>query len=154
MNKPAGALEYCERQLSQLSLPLHPEMPPEALIWKEKAVHNFCAETQPSSLMDLKRRILWLVQPIFVKNGCEVLHAKEENDHPHCCQQKVQSRHLWWLEGGIMGDMRICEGAIIVEAFIGILERHMLSFRRCLFLRSQRLCQQDNSRPHPEHTIT
>ena len=49
-----------------------------------------------------------------------------------------------------MGDMHICEGTHDAQAYVGILERHMLPSRRRLFPGTRCLFQQDNARPHSE----
>ena len=53
-----------------------------------------------------------------------------------------------------MGDLHICEGTIDAEAYVGILERHMLPSRRRLFPGTPCLFQQDNARPHSARVTT
>ena len=53
-----------------------------------------------------------------------------------------------------MGDLHICEGTIDAEAYVGILERHMLLSRRRLFPGTPCLFQQDNARPHSARVTT
>ena len=52
-----------------------------------------------------------------------------------------------------MGDLHICEGTIDAEAYVGILERHMLPSRRRLFPGTPCLFQQDNASP-PSAQVT
>ena len=53
-----------------------------------------------------------------------------------------------------MGDLHICESTIDVEAYVGILERHMLPSRQQLFPETPCLFQQDNARPHSAWATT
>ena len=90
-------------------------------------------------------------QFVFGKNGCRI-RAKDEKDHPDCCQRKVQKPASVMVWGCIstqgMGDLHICEGTIDVEAYVGILERYMLPSRWQLFPGTPWLFQQNNGRPH------
>ena len=52
-----------------------------------------------------------------------------------------------------MGDLHICEGTIDAEAYVGILESHMLPSRQ-LFPGTPCLFQQDNARPHSAQVTT
>ena len=95
---------------------------------------------------------------VFGKNGCRILRAKDEKDHPDCYQRKVQKPASVMVWGCIsahgMGDLHICEGTIDAEAYVGILERHMLPSRRRLFPGTPCLFQQDNARPHSARVTT
>ena len=75
-------------------------------------------------------------QLVFGKNRCRILRAKDEEGHPDCYQQKVQKPAFMMVWGCIsahgIGDLHICEGTIDAEAYVGILERHMLPSRRRL----------------------
>ena len=114
--------------------------------------------------MDRKtvKRVLWsdesTFQLVFGKNGCQILRAKDEKDHPDCYQRKVQKPASVMVWGCIsahgMGDLHICEGTIDAEAYVGILERHMLPSRRQLFPGTPCLFQQDNARPHSAWVTT
>ena len=53
-----------------------------------------------------------------------------------------------------MGDFHICDGTIDAEAYVGILERHMLPSKQRLFPGTPCLFQQDNARPHSAQVIT
>ena len=53
-----------------------------------------------------------------------------------------------------MGNLHICEGTIDVEAYAGILERHMLPSRWWLFWGTPCLFQQDNARPRSARVAT
>ena len=97
-------------------------------------------------------------QLVFGKNGHRILRAKDEKDHPDCYQRKVQKPASVMVWGCIsahgMGDLHICEGTIDAEAYLGILERHMLPSRRRLFPGTPCLFQQDNARPHSAEVTT
>ena len=95
---------------------------------KRKAFNNFAQN---------HRQVLWAkstFQLVFQKKGRRIPRVKDEKDHPDCYQQKMQkpdSMMVWgWISAHSMGDLHICEGTIDVEAFVGILERHMLPSRR------------------------
>ena len=96
-------------------------------------------------------------QLIFGKNRHRILHAKDKNYHPDCYQQKVQKPASVMVRGWIsahgMGDLHIYDGTIDAEAYVGILERHMLPSRQ-LFLETPCLFQQDNARPHSTWVTT
>lgn len=110
----------------------------------------------------LWNRVLWsdesTFQLVFGKNGRRVLRAKDENDHPDCYQRKVQKPASVMVWGCIsahgMGELHVCEGTIDSEAYIRILERHMLPSRRRLFPGRPCLFQQDNARPHSARATT
>ena len=71
--------------------------------------------------------------------------------------EKCRNQPLWWYGGAsvpCMGDLHICEGTIDAEAYVGILERHMLPSRRRLFPGTPCLFQQDNARPHSARVTT
>ena len=53
-----------------------------------------------------------------------------------------------------MGDLHICEGTIDAEAYVGILETHMVPSRQHLFPGTPGLFQQDNARPHSARVTT
>ena len=53
-----------------------------------------------------------------------------------------------------MGDLHICDGTIDAEAYVGILERHMLPSTQSLFPGTPCLFQQDNARPHSARVTT
>ena len=97
-------------------------------------------------------------QLVFGKNGRWILHAKDEKDYPDCYQRKVKKPAPVMLWGCIsahgMSDLHICEGTIDVEAYVGILGRHMLLLRLRLFPGTQCLFQQDNARPHSARVTT
>ena len=67
----------------------------------------------------------------------QILCAKDEKEHPDSHQQKVQKPASVMVWGCIsahgMGDLHICEGTIDAEAYVGILERHMLLSTQRLF---------------------
>ena len=131
---------------------------------KRKAFHIFFVETPQSSLgpksSEMVRKwkhVLWSHFSLFFgKNGCRILRAKNEKDHPDCYQRKVQipaSVMVWGcISDHAMGDLHICEGTIDAETYVGILERHMLPSRGWLFPRT--LFQQDNARLHSAQVTT
>ena len=109
------------------------------------------------------KRVLWsdesTFQLVFGKNRNRILRAKDEKDAIQTVsQQKVQKPASLMVWGCIsahgMGDLHICEGTIDVEAYVGILERHMLPSRRRLFPGTPCLFQQDNARPHSARVTT
>ena len=51
-------------------------------------------------------------------------------------------------------DLHICEGTFDMEAYVGILKRHMPPSRRQHFPGTLSLFQQDNVRPHSAQVIT
>ena len=73
-------------------------------------------------------------QVVFGKKGRRILRAKDEKDHADCYQRKVEKPASVMVWGCIsaqgMGDLHICEGTIDAEAYVGILERHVLPSRR------------------------
>ena len=73
-----------------------------------------------------------------------------------CYQWKVRKPASVMAWGCIsdhsMGDLHICEGTI--EAYVGILERHILPSRRRLFTGTAGLFQPDNARPHSAWVTT
>ena len=69
--------------------------------------------------------------------------------------QKPASVMVWGcISAHSMGDLHICEGTIDAEAYVGILERHMLPSRWRLFPGTPCLFQQDNARPHSARVTT
>ena len=91
------------------------------------------------------------LQRVFGKNGCQVLRARDEEDHPDFYQRKVQrlkSVKVWGCISSYgVGNLHMCKGTIDTEAYTGIFERHMPPSRRHLFLASPWLFQQDIARP-------
>ena len=125
--------------ISQQSPLLHQEMRLEiVLLCKEEGIYSFCTQTLWQTRvckckMDRKTvETCSLVRQVHIPAcfGRRILHAKDEKDHPDCYQRKVQKPASVMVWGCIsvhgMGDLHICEGTIDAEAYVGILERHML----------------------------
>ena len=74
---------------------------------------------------------------IVFGNHNRVLRAKEEKDHPHCYQCKVQKPASVMVWGCVSahgtGNLHICEGTIKAERYTQVLEQHMLPSKQCLF---------------------
>ena len=60
--------------------------------------------------------------------------------------EKCKNQLMWWHG--------VASGTIYAEAYVGILERHMLLSRRRLFPGTQCLFQQDNARLHSTQVTT
>ncbi len=75
-------------------------------------------------------------QLVSARNGRWVLSPKNQKDHPYFHQwqrQKQMSVMVWWCSrANGMGDCHMCEGTIDMEAYIGILQRHILPSRWCI----------------------
>ena len=98
-------------------------------------------------------------QTVFGNRVCCVLRAKEEKDHPHCYQCKVQKPASVVVRGcvsahGIMGNLHISEGTISAEKYIQVLEQHMLRSKQRLFQGCHCLSMQDNAELHSTRVTT
>ena len=100
------------------------------------------------------KRVLWsdesTFQLVFGKNRHQIICANDEKRYRKV--QKSASMMVWGcISAHGMGDLHICEDTIDAEAYVEILERHMLLSRPpgtpCLF-------QQDNARPHSARVTT
>ena len=124
----------------------------------------YCLRNRHATMMDIAKWAWeYFGKPLSLNKVCcccfwEKKSAKDEKDHPDCYQRKVQKPAPVMVWGCIsaqdMGDLHICEGTIDAEAYVRILERHMLPSRQLLFPGTLCPFLQDNARPHSTQVKT
>ncbi len=115
----------------------------------QKRHHVLWAKAHLKWTVSKWKSVLWSDESkfdILVGNhGRRVLWAKEEGDLPACHQRSVQKPASLMVWGCIsaygMGSLHVLEGTMNAERYIKVLGQHMLPSR-------QRVCQQDNAKPH------
>ena len=118
---------------------------------KSKAFINFAQK---------RRQVLWAWSHLrrTKRQWKRVLWSDESRFLKKTIQRKVQKPAFVMVWGCItahgMGDLHICEGTIHAEAYVGILERHMLLSRRQLFPGTPCLFHEDNATPHSARVTT